>query len=286
MDKITIGTSGWSYKEWEKIFYPNSKVPKLTYYSKIFSTAEIDSTFYAYPTRGLALGWVRNTPAEFEFSAKIPKLITHDKKLDLEKGVEIDLVRFLDIIAPLKDAQKLGPLLIQLPPSFSASEIGKLEDFFKTLPKDYKFAVEFRNESWLENKSEATELLRKYNVAQTIVDEPLLPVDLTTTTSDFAFIRWHGKGKRVWYNYHYSEEELDPWVPRVEQVSRKVKKVYGYFNNHFHASAVENSLYLMEKMNIATEKQKEAFETIKKNRSEGLEGETAPKEDRKQMRLA
>ena len=81
LEKVVLGTSGWSYKEWEKVFYPDSKTPKLSYYSGVFSTAEIDSTFYAYPNKGLAFGWARNTPDDFQFSAKIPKLITHDKKL-------------------------------------------------------------------------------------------------------------------------------------------------------------------------------------------------------------
>jgi uncharacterized protein YecE (DUF72 family) len=79
--KIRIGTSGWSYKEWENIFYPDSETPKLTYYSGTFQTAEIDSTFYANPTRGLVFGWLRNTPKDFQFSAKLPQTITHKKDL-------------------------------------------------------------------------------------------------------------------------------------------------------------------------------------------------------------
>ena len=74
-----------------------SKIPNSSDYASIFESAEIDSTFYAYPNKGLAIGWARNTPPGFEFSAKIPKLITHDKKLDLNEGVELDLQRFLQI---------------------------------------------------------------------------------------------------------------------------------------------------------------------------------------------
>lgn len=258
---VLLGTSGWSYTDWEKILYPDSKTPKLSYYSKIFHTAEIDSTFYAYPNRGLVLGWARNTPPSFRFSAKIPRLITHDKKLDLEQGVEIDLRRFLDLLAPLKDTNKLGPLLIQLPPSFSRKEEPFLESFFEVLPKDYQFAAEFRNSSWLEDRESAYSLLRKYSVSTTIVDEPLLPVDLTTT-ADFVFVRWHGRGKRVWYNYEYSSEELDPWIERVEEVSKKVKKVYGYFNNHFHGSAVVNSIEMLTKLGIANERQRDTLDQI------------------------
>ncbi len=258
-DSIRLGTSGWSYKEWEKVFYPNSKTPKLSYYSSIFSTAEIDSTFYAYPNRGLVIGWARNTPPSFQFSAKIPKLITHDKKLDLEQGVEVDLVKFIDLLSPLKDSKKLGPFLIQLPPSFSREEVDKLQNFFEILPREYMFAVEFRHLSWLEDLDSVYSLLRKYHVSTTIVDEPLLPVDLTTT-ADHAFVRWHGKGKRVWYNYEYSAEELSPWVDRVEKVSKDVKRVYGYFNNHFHGSAVLNSLEMLMKLGLANQIQKKTLD--------------------------
>jgi len=265
-EKILLGTSGWSYKEWEKIFYPDSKTPKLSYYSGVFSTAEIDSTFYAYPNKGLSFGWARNTPPDFQFSAKIPKLITHDKKLDLSEGVEVDLQKFLEILAPLKDSKKLGPLLIQLPPSFAHKDVGLLENFLEILPEDHMFAVEFRNLSWLEDTENLYSLLRKHNVANTIVDEPLLPVDLTVT-ANFAFIRWHGKGKRVWYNYEYSEDELDPWVDRVEKVSGQVKKVYGYFNNHFHGSAVLNSLEMLMKLGRANSKQEEILGEIERKKS-------------------
>ncbi|MDG6906783.1 MAG: DUF72 domain-containing protein [Nitrososphaerota archaeon] len=265
-ENVLIGTSGWSYKEWEKIFYPDAKTPKLSYYSKVFRTAEIDSTFYAYPSKGLVFGWVKNTPESFEFSAKLPKLITHDKKLDLEKGVEIDLVKFLDLLAPLKDSGKLGPLLIQLPPSFDLGSLSKLKDFLAILPKDHRFAIEFRNTTWISSKA-MQHLLEKYKIANTIVDEPLLPLDLRTT-ADFTFVRWHGHGKRVWYDYAYSKEELAPWVDRVKEISSKVKKVYGYFNNHFHGYAVQNSLELLESANLASDNQRSILKEIQNKRRE------------------
>lgn len=272
-DTVLLGTSGWSYTDWEKVFYPDSKTPKLSYYSTVFPTAEIDSTFYAYPSKGLVLGWARNTPPGFQFSAKVPKLITHDKKLDLEQGVEIDLRKFLDLLAPLKDTNKLGPSLIQLPPSFSRREQPLLEGFLEVLPSEYRFSAEFRHLSWLEDRESVYSLLRKYNVATTIVDEPLLPVDLTTT-ADFAFVRWHGRGKRLWYNYEYSSQELDPWTERVGKVSKRVKKVYGYFNNHFHGSAVVNSIEMLAKLGIANEKQRETLNHILARRTGGPEEET------------
>jgi len=255
---LLIGTSGWSYNEWAGAFYPDSKTNKLSYYSKIFGTAEVDSSFYAFPSKGLVLGWARYTPDDFVFSVKLPQLLTHEKKLDPEKGVEADLVRFLGLLKPLIAAGKLGPVLIQLPPSFSFQpDFGKLKSFLEMSPEDVKFAVEFRHPSWL--REETWSLLRGKNVANVIVDEPLLPPD-TVITADFAFIRWHGRGSRPWYNYRYSEKELDTWVPKVKDVTSRVKATFGYFNNHFRGFAVENSLKMMEKLGISTPRQDEIRE--------------------------
>ena len=258
MAGLLIGTSGWSYNEWAGAFYPDSKTNKLSYYSKIFGTAEVDSSFYAFPSKGLVLGWARYTPDDFVFSVKLPQLLTHEKKLDPEKGVEADLVRFLGLLKPLIAAGKLGPVLIQLPPSFSFQpDFGKLKSFLEMSPEDVKFAVEFRHPSWL--REETWSLLRGKNVANVIVDEPLLPPD-TVITADFAFIRWHGRGSRPWYNYRYSEKELDTWVPKVKDVTSRVKATFGYFNNHFRGFAVENSLKMMEKLGISTPRQDEIRE--------------------------
>ena len=256
MNDLIIGTSGWSYNEWVGVFYPNSTTNKLSYYSKVFATAEVDSTFYSFPSKGLVLGWARYSPDNFVFSVKLPQLLTHEKKLDLSKGVESDLIRFLGLLKPLMLSGKLGPVLIQLPPSFSyQSDFEKLKGFLSRSPDDVKFAVEFRHPSWL--KDDVWSFLRSRNVANVIVDEPLLPPD-TVTTADFAFIRWHGHGSRPWYNYRYSEKELDAWVPKVKDVAARVERTFGYFNNHFRGFAVENSLKMMAKLGSANLLQKEA----------------------------
>jgi len=255
LSELLIGTSGWSYSEWEGVFYPNSSTNKLSFYSKVFATAEVDSSFYAFPSKGLVLGWAKYTPENFVFSLKLPQLLTHEKKLDLGKGVEADLVRFLSLLKPLMASGKLGPILIQLPPSYSfQSDFDKLKGFLGRAPEDIKFAVEFRHPSWL--REEVWSFLRSKNIANVIVDEPLLPPDVVVT-ADFAFIRWHGHGARPWYNYRYNEKELEGWVPKVKEVTSKVEKTYGYFNNHFRGFAVENSLRMMEMLGKSTVKQQE-----------------------------
>ena len=256
MADLLLGTSGWSYNEWNGVFYPNSSVNKLSYYSKLYSTVEIDSTFYAFPSKEMVLGWARYTPENFVFSVKLPRLITHDKRLDLSQGVEADLVRFLGLLKPLIAAGKLGPVLAQLPPSYSLQEdFGRLKGFFDMAPDDLKFAVEFRHPSWL--REEVWSYLRGRNLANVIVDEPLLPPD-TVVTADFAFVRWHGRGNRPWYNYRYADGELDGWVPKIKDVTARATTTFGYFNNHFKGFAVENSLKMMEKLGVSTPLQSEA----------------------------
>jgi uncharacterized protein YecE (DUF72 family) len=272
LGEIRIGTSGWSYKEWEGVFYPPNETKKLTYYSKYFNTVEIDSTFYAYPNKGLVLGWVKNTPADFTFTAKIPRLITHDKKLDPGMGIAADFARFLNLVKPMIVSKKLVLLLLQLPPKFTFErDFGKLKTFVENSPTDVKVAVEFRHRSWL--RGEVWDLLRSNGVTNTIVDEPLLPPD-TIVTSDTAMVRWHGRGTKPWYNYRYSDDELESWKPKLREISGSVSKVYGYFNNHFHGFAVENSLKTLAMLGKASPEQKALLERVTKkldNRNRGRE---------------
>ena len=253
-ENIFLGTSGWSYKEWEKGFYQKGEKRKLRAYSRIFKTVEIDSTFYRYPSKGMVMGWLRYSPSDFVFAAKFPKVITHDKRLGLKEGVKADLEAYLELMRPLQLGGKLGCLLIQLPPKYNYNP-DNLESFFKLLDPLFRYAVEFRNLSWM--RSETWSLLEEYKVAYVNVDEPLLPPEVHLT-ADFTYFRWHGRGERPWFDYLYEKAELDEWIPKVEEAAEKVKKVYGYFNNHFHGYAPENCLYLIEKLGLLTEEQKRA----------------------------
>jgi uncharacterized protein YecE (DUF72 family) len=252
MANLLFGTSGWSYKEWVGPVYP-SNTRKFSYYTQFFQTAEINSTFYAYPKQSVIYGLNRVSPLSFVFSAKLPRIITHQKRLDLQQKVENYLFRFLDLLQPLYASGKLGCLLIQLPPSFRYPQDQKnLAAFLEILPQSYDFAVEFRDLSWI--RDDTWRLLTKYEVAYCIVDEPLLPPDVQVTT-DFAYFRWHGHGSRLWYDYHYSQPELQAWVPRIKDTRDRVSKIYGYFNNHFHGYAVENCVEILEMLDAATTEQ-------------------------------
>ncbi len=174
-DKILLGTSGWSYREWVGPFYSKEDKSLLRAYTQTFQTVEIDSTFYRYPSKGMVMGWAKYSPAEFVFTAKLPKTITHKKLLDPAQNVDQDLDKFLELMQPLSLSGKLGCLLVQLPPKFSYKPT-QLENFLAILPTHTKFAVEFRNLSWM--RPETWTLLEKYNTAYTIVDEPLLPQEI------------------------------------------------------------------------------------------------------------
>lgn len=257
--RIYLGTSGWSYDEWVGVLYETSKVSKLRVYSRVFATAEIDSTFYAYPSRGTVMGWLRYVNPDFLFTAKMPQIITHKKMLDLTKGVEEDVKRFCQLMAPLQQNGKLGCILIQLRPSLDFQP-ERLQKFFEILPPEFRFAVEFRHLSWM--RPETWDLLKQHRIAYVVVDEPLLPPDIHVTT-DFTYFRWHGKGTRLWYDYRYDEKELAPWVPKVAETTNKASRVYGYFNNHFHGYAVENCLQVLEMLGKLTPRQRDTMTKIK-----------------------
>lgn len=284
-DKILLGTSGWSYEEWIGPFYVKRE-KKLKEYSRLFRTAEINSTFYRYPTPGMIYGLIKASPSDFVFSAKLPKLITHTKKLDPDAGVEEDIKTFVKLMSPVSRAGKLGAILIQLPPRFSYSKIDMLSRFLTLLPEDFNFAVEFRNKSWL--KDDTWSLLREHSVAYTIVDEPLLPPS-TVFTADFSYIRWHGRGQRPWFNYRYSEEELREWVPKVKESAEKTGRVYGYFNNHFHGYAPENCIQLYEMMGKATRLQRKVKTKIQEyiaGKQATLPVDKLPTSQREAMKLS
>ena len=209
------------------------------------------------------MGWLKYSPQNFTFTAKLPKLITHDKKLGLKSNVRADLEAFLELMRPLQLGAKLTCLLIQLPPKYSFNP-KNLEAFFDMLDPTFRYTVEFRNLSWLTD--ETWELLKAHDVAYTNVDEPLLPPEVHLTT-DFAYFRWHGKGEKIWFDYRYTNEELNAWVPKVEETASKVKKIVGYFNNHYHGYAPENCQYLIEKLGLLSEKEKQAQKTKPKQAS-------------------
>jgi uncharacterized protein YecE (DUF72 family) len=163
------GTSGWKYDDiiekggWIGVFYPDDKTRFLKFYSNYFKTAEFDAIFYkeryAQMSKGTFIGLSRATPEGFQFSVKVPEIITHDKKLNIQQGALEDFQKYLEVLEPLKTYSKLCAILFQLPPYFTVDDFSKIEPFLDRLPTGYEYAVEFRHPSW--QTEGALELLRQ-----------------------------------------------------------------------------------------------------------------------------
>ena len=259
MTQISIGCSGWNYGDpvekggWVGSFYPDAQTKRLRYYSEFFPSAELDATFYqkfySKMTSGTFYGMVKATPQEFQFSVKVPETVTHTKLMDVKKGAVESLHDFLEKISPLKKANKLGAILLQLPPSFSVKEFKEVEGFLDRIPAGYDYALEFRHASW--QTEGPWEMLRHYNVAAVMTDSPdpkLSYLSDVILTADHSFIRFHGRNKDYWYNYLYEEEELKPWTEKVNKITNdpKAKKLRIYFNNHYGGKAVANAIQFKE----------------------------------------
>jgi uncharacterized protein YecE (DUF72 family) len=275
---VLIGSSGWNYGDtpdkggWTDVFYPDKDTKRLRYYSEFFNTAEMDSIFYekfySKMTKGTFIGMARATPEKFQFSVKVPETITHNKRLDINKGAMIDFQEFLDKISPLKTANKLGTILIQLPPSFTVSNFKNIEGFLDRLPSSsgYDYAIEFRHPSW--STEGPWDMLRHYNIATVMTDSPAKEnlqflSDITITTADHSFIRFHGRNTKghYWYNYLYSKEELEPWIEKVSQIKRQTKVLRIYFNNHYGGKAIVNALEFKEMIGMpSSEKERRVLE--------------------------
>ena len=219
----------------------------LQQYANVFDTVELNSSFYKSPDEGTVLGLARNTKRGFMFSAKINQKFTHELKLKLNAETQRQLESFVQLFDPLLTQDRLGCFLIQLPPSLRRNN-ELLENFLAVLPHRYDYVVEFRHKSWMDESTWST--LAKYEAAYCIVDEPLLPPEVHAT-SPIGYIRWHGHGQRPWYNYRYTQQQLQDWVPKVKELHENTEKTFGIFNNHFHGYAPENCIQMMDMLGIA-----------------------------------
>lgn len=237
MENILVGCSGYYYNHWIGLFYPED-MPKsrwLPYYAEHFNTVEINSSFYHMPQDSTVTNWYRITPPDFVFTLKGYRYVTHLKKLHLDLSLE-DTVNLFQKKALLMK-EKLGCILWQLPAS-QGKDMIKLEKFCKILDKDFRHVFEFRHTSWFDD--DVFSLLKQYNFSACILSAPGTIPELLLTTSDIAYIRYHGKNG--WYDDNYSDEQLDKWAENIRKLN--VKTVYAYFNNDFHGYAVANGKYL------------------------------------------
>jgi uncharacterized protein YecE (DUF72 family) len=237
-----LGTSGWSHQDWAGKLYPHD-VPAADYlstYAQYFAAVEIESTHYGIPLRQTVQAWHRRSPDKFRFCPCVPRLITHDHRL---QGCGAAMDDFMAVITELDD--KLGPLLIQLPENFRINEHSRLEAFLNALPQTQQFAIEFRHGSWLKESTYA--LLEAYQVGWVIVEAPFLP-RMPRVTAPFAYIRWHGRPGVAQRARTATDPAtaLQPWLAIVRHLRRQVDTIYGFVRNSFSGYATSDCATLLE----------------------------------------
>lgn len=250
--QLYIGCSGWSYSSWQGPFYPSNLENKhwLSYYSQVFNYVEIDSTFYRIPNEFMVKNWARKTPANFRFTAKFPKIITHDKKL---KNVEKELTLFYNVMKPLKN--KLLALLIQFPPYLKITEgleALKQYDFF--FDDNFRYTVEVRHPSWFSdlayNFFSNNNICMTWNQLDKIQSPPVV-------TTDFVYLRLIGdrsiKEDEFGKIQKDREQEMKYWSDRFRTVQKDEKELkVGIVaaNNHYagFGAATANMFRVMSNM--------------------------------------
>ena len=237
MKAVRVGCSGWNYKHWREVVYPQGLPARrwLERYATLFDTVEVNATFYRLPTVKAVAGWAEQSPPGFLFAVKGSRYLTHIRRLrDTRQGVE----RFYAPLEPLVAAGKLGPVLWQLPANFHRDD-ERLAAFLDGLPAG-RHTVEFRHDSWFAGDVYA--LLRERGAALTIGDHPERPFQAYELTADWTFVRFHyGRGR----GGNYSRRQLEEWRNRIVQWRRRVD-VYGYFNNDWQGFAVANARFLRD----------------------------------------
>jgi uncharacterized protein YecE (DUF72 family) len=237
--RISIGCSGWNYGHWrDGVFYP-SRCPAgrwLPFYAEHFDSVEVNATFYRLPRHDAVARWVEQTPADFVFAVKVSRYVTHVKRL---REVEVHLPLLLQRITPLAAAGKLGPLLWQLPPTFTRDD-ERLAEALAAFPRNLRHAVEFRHESWF--APEPLSLLADHGVALVVADRPGSPgPERPEPAAPFTFVRFHhgSRGRRG----NYSDAELADWARTLRRWARR-GDVYAYFNNDWEGFAPRNAATL------------------------------------------
>lgn len=233
--KWFIGCSGFAYKEWKEVFYPQG-LPQskwFDYYTQHFNTLELNVTFYRFPTLKSLQAWYDKAPDGFVFSAKVPRWITHYRRFE-------ETERMLgDFYGLLKDGlkEKMGVVLFQLPGQFAYST-EKLHKIIAQLDYSFTNVIEFRNEGWW--RKDVMQLLKKNNIGFCGVSFPKLPDDAVINTT-MPYYRFHGV-PRLFYS-QYSKA----FVKKIyEQLATKksAKTIYVYFNNTATQAAINNARYL------------------------------------------
>ncbi len=234
-DRILIGTSGWAYDHWYGPFFPD-ELPKqdlLKYYTKHFQSVEINNSFYRLPHEATLRHWRETAPTGFVFAAKASRYITHMKKL---KDPRESLTTFLQRISILED--RLGPILFQLPPHWRCNP-QRLAAFLDTLSSEFRYAFEFRDRSWLTERTYDSLAGRGAALCIYELDGFISPKVVTT---DLVYIRLHGPEGP--YRGSYDDKALSYWADAFADWVARNRSIHRYFDNDEAGYAVRNALSL------------------------------------------
>jgi uncharacterized protein YecE (DUF72 family) len=250
---IRFGTQGWNYDAWVGPFYPAGTRPAafLSTYAKAFDTVEVDSTFYAIPSSAVVRGWAARVPDAFRFALKMPQQITHECRL---VACEDLVALFADRVREL--GPKLGPVLIQMGPDFAPTELSALAGFLPQLPRDVRFAIEFRHRDWV--RPDVMALLAEHGVAFALTDARWIPRKTVLglavqPTADFHYLRWMGPDRRITDYSHVQTDrskELAAWTEVLPLAVERVQTVYGFVNNHFEGHSPHTVRELQRAMGV------------------------------------
>lgn len=237
MARLLIGTSGYVYQHWKRIFYPD-KLPAsrwLDHYCAVFSTVELNTTFYRLPTAEAVERWRAESPPGFIFACKGSRFLTHMKRLT---DVDIGLHRYFDLVFHLGD--KLGPVLWQLPPQMTKPDPERLECFLAFLPPNVRHAVEFRDEAWY--RDDICDVLDAYGAAFCEHDAIRRPPP--RFTGGWRYVRFHGASSK--YHGLYGTQALAPVARDLKRWKAQGHDTYVYFNNDLQGHALSDALDLLE----------------------------------------
>jgi len=221
--KIHVGTSGYGYKEWKGIFYPEKISPHdmLRFYGERFDAVEINYTFYHMPTVAGLTSWSEQVPDDFSFSLKAPQTMTH---LKLLRNVGEEAKYFFKTLSILE--KKAGPVLFQLPGSFRANRT-VLEEFLALIPAGMACAFEFRSKSWF--KKEILELLRARGCSLCTADTDEKPAGEIVSTADWGYLRLRRSD--------YTEADLSKWLERI--LAQQWERAFVFFKHEEEAKGPE-----------------------------------------------
>src|SRR5215472_17278639 len=226
--QLHVGTSGWSYPSWKPAFYPQKLPSKrfLEFYSTQLNAVELNATFRRMPTASSIAGWVAATTPDFRFAAKAHQSITHFKRL---KDAGDSLRFFLQSLEPMRESGKLGPILVQVPPNLKA-DLGLLKDFVQLLPQAYRFAFEFRHETWFADA--VYEILKTRNAALCWAESEKIAAP-QMATADFLYYRLRLPG--------FSDAQLQKIGAELKEQSRD-KEVYAFFKHEDEPEGALNAV--------------------------------------------